>query len=68
MFFRILPVDAHTICSNRLHISLTKWKDNSNWLVNKFDTREDLIQALICSSFVPFYSGIMPPKYKGVVS
>lgn len=63
---RILPVDAHTICSNRLHISLTKWKDNRNWLVNTFDTREDLIQALICSSFVPFYSGIMPPKYKGV--
>ena len=27
-----------------------------------------LFQALNCSAFVPFYSGIIPPKYKGVVS
>jgi len=27
-----------------------------------------LLQALICSSFVPLYSGVLPPKYRGVVS
>jgi len=26
------------------------------------------LQALICSSFVPLYSGVLPPKYRGVVS
>ena len=25
-------------------------------------------QALLCSSFIPFYSGMIPPAYKGVVS
>jgi len=27
-----------------------------------------LLQALICSSFVPLYSGVLPPKFRGVVS
>ena len=25
-------------------------------------------KALICSSFIPCYSGFIPPKFKGVVS
>lgn len=44
---RILPVDAHKICSGRLNVSLTRWKDGKNWLVNTFDTREELIQVFI---------------------
>ena len=64
---RILPVDAHKICTDRLHVSITRWKDGKNFLVNKFESREDLIQALICSSFVPAYSGMVPPKFRGVV-
>jgi hypothetical protein len=64
---RILPVDAHKICSGRVHISITRWKDGKNFLVNQFDSREELIQALICSSFVPCYSGFIPPKFKGTV-
>ncbi|CAF4926953.1 unnamed protein product, partial [Rotaria socialis] len=27
--------------------------------------REELIQVLICSSFVPYWSGIIPPKFRG---
>jgi len=27
-----------------------------------------VLQALICTSFVPLYSGVLPPKYRGVVS
>lgn len=27
-----------------------------------------LFQALICSCFVPFYCGVIPPTYRGVVS
>jgi len=46
---------------------LTRWKDGKNVIVNQFDSREELIQALLCSSFVPCYSGFIPPKFKGVV-
>jgi hypothetical protein len=61
---RILPVDAHKICSNRVHISVTRWKDGKNFIINQFDSREELIQALVCSSFVPCYSGFVPPKFR----
>jgi len=66
--FRILPVDAHKICTDRLYVSITRWKDGKNFLISKFESREDLIQALICSSFVPGYSGMIPPKFRGTVS
>ena len=65
---RILPPNAHEICSGRLFISLTHWKDNKNVIINQYHTREELIQVLICSSFVPYWSGIIPPKFRGEVS
>lgn len=54
------------IASGRLHISLTRVSDRKNFIVSEFCTKDDLIDALICSSFVPLYSGILPPKYRGV--
>jgi patatin-like phospholipase domain-containing protein 2 len=64
---RILPPNAHEICSGRLFISLTRWKDNKNVIINQFHNREELIQVLICSSFVPYWSGIIPHKFRGEV-
>lgn len=61
-----LPDDAHTRVSGKLYISLTRVSDNKNVLASDFRSKEDLIDCLICSSFVPFYSGIFPPKFKGV--
>lgn len=37
-----------------------------NVIVSQFDTREELIQALLASSFIPIFSGLFPPKLKGV--
>ena len=65
---RILPPDAHEICSGRLYISLTRWKDNKNVIINQYHSREELIQVLICSSFVPYWSGIIPHRFRGEVS
>lgn len=50
-FVRILPVDAHKICSGRLHVSLTRWKDGKNVIVNQFDSREELIQVILKNKF-----------------
>lgn len=65
---RILPPNAHEICSGRLFISLTRWKDNKNVIVSQFQSREELVQVLVCSSFVPFWSGLIPPKFQNEVS
>ncbi|CAF1096163.1 unnamed protein product [Rotaria sp. Silwood1] len=62
---RILPPNAHELCSGRLFISLTRWKDNKNFIINHYHNREELIQVLICSSFVPYWSGIIPHKFRG---
>ncbi|KAL7673154.1 hypothetical protein ACOME3_008025 [Neoechinorhynchus agilis] len=61
----ILPSNAHSICSGRLHVSLTKWRETEHHMVSHFETREELIEVLVCSSFIPILSGLIPPKYKG---
>ncbi|XP_049928489.1 patatin-like phospholipase domain-containing protein 2 isoform X1 [Epinephelus moara] len=63
---RSLPEDAHVRASGKLCVSLTRVSDGKNVLVSEFDSREELIEALICSCFVPFYCGIIPPTYRGV--
>nr|CAB3262462.1 uncharacterized protein LOC100179837 [Phallusia mammillata] len=61
-----LPENAHELATGRLFISLTRLCDGKNVIVSDYKSREELIQVLICSCFVPFYSGVFPPKYRGV--
>lgn len=63
---KFLPPDAHERVNGRLHISLTRSHDGKNIIVSQFDSREDLLQALLCACFIPGFSGILPPKFKGV--
>jgi hypothetical protein len=42
---KILPEDAHLICSNRLSVSLTRCRDGQNLMVSNFDSKEELIQV-----------------------
>ncbi|MBN3312317.1 PLPL2 protein, partial [Atractosteus spatula] len=65
---RALPHDAHLLASGRLCVSLTRVSDGQNVLVSDFSSKEELIQALICSCFVPIYCGLIPPLFRGVVS
>uniref|UniRef100_A0A3Q3XJN8 PNPLA domain-containing protein n=1 Tax=Mola mola TaxID=94237 RepID=A0A3Q3XJN8_MOLML len=63
-----LPADAHLRASRRLCVSLTRLADGQNVLVSQFDSREELVQVLVCSCFFPVYCGFIPPSYRGVVS
>ncbi|XP_014240378.1 patatin-like phospholipase domain-containing protein 3 [Cimex lectularius] len=60
-----LPEDAHLLVNGKLHISLTRVNDGKNVLVSQFDSKEDLLQALLASAFVPIFSGFIPPKFHG---
>lgn len=64
-FERILPPNAHELASGRLHLSLTRISDLKNVIVSEFFSKEDLVEALIASSYVPFYSGFLPAKFRG---
>uniref|UniRef100_A0A3B3WXI2 triacylglycerol lipase n=1 Tax=Poecilia mexicana TaxID=48701 RepID=A0A3B3WXI2_9TELE len=63
---RDLPSDAHILASGRLCVSLTRVSDGENVLVSEFSSKEELIQALVCSCFIPIYCGLIPPSFKGV--
>ncbi|XP_052120170.1 1-acylglycerol-3-phosphate O-acyltransferase Pnpla3 [Frankliniella occidentalis] len=61
-----LPEDAHLRVSGKLHISLTRVYDGKNVIVSHFNSKEDLLQALMASAFVPIFSGFLPPKFHGI--
>ncbi|NXT94133.1 PLPL1 protein, partial [Anhinga rufa] len=61
-----LPPNAHQLVSGRLHVIITRVQDWRSIVVSEFASREDLIQALICSCFVPVWFGLLPPMYHGV--
>uniref|UniRef100_A0A183C2D8 PNPLA domain-containing protein n=1 Tax=Globodera pallida TaxID=36090 RepID=A0A183C2D8_GLOPA len=59
------PANAHILCNGRLFISATRARDYKNVIISEFDSREELIQAIICSCFIPFYCGLNAPYYRG---
>lgn len=61
----LLPADAHVCSSGHLYVSMTRFPDFKNVLVSDFESREELIQALVCSSFIPLYSGVVLPEFRG---
>ncbi|NXW22577.1 PLPL1 protein, partial [Circaetus pectoralis] len=63
---KYLPTNAHQLVSGKLHIILTRVHDWRSVVVSEFASREDLIQAVICSCFIPLYFGFLPPTYCGV--
>ncbi|TRY71352.1 hypothetical protein DNTS_008131 [Danionella cerebrum] len=66
LLYHVLPSDAHTLASGRLCVSLTRVLDGQNVLVSDFSSRDELIQALICTCFIPVYGGLIPPAFRGV--
>ncbi|XP_069612239.1 omega-hydroxyceramide transacylase-like isoform X1 [Ranitomeya imitator] len=61
-----LPDNAHLVATGRLNVALTRLSDGKNILVSDFKSKDEVIQALICSCFVPFYCGFVPPTFQGV--
>ncbi|XP_055483160.1 patatin-like phospholipase domain-containing protein 5 [Psammomys obesus] len=60
-----LPDNCHILASQRLGISVTRWYDGQNYIITDFATRDELIQALICTLYFPLYCGTIPPVFRG---
>ncbi|NXN68886.1 PLPL1 protein, partial [Himantopus himantopus] len=63
---KYLPTNAHQLVSGKLHVILTRLRDWKCVVVSEFASREELIQAITCSCFIPLYFGLLPPMYRGV--
>ncbi|GAA6087127.1 patatin-like phospholipase domain-containing protein 2 [Tachysurus ichikawai] len=66
MMSRVLPHDAYVKATGRLGISLTRVTDGENVLLSQFNSNDELIQACVCSAFIPVYCGLIPPSLQGV--
>nr|XP_020838614.1 patatin-like phospholipase domain-containing protein 5 [Phascolarctos cinereus] len=62
---KYLPDNVHELASQRMGISLTQWPAGKNVIITHFATRDELIQAVICSTYFPFYCGVIPPEFQG---
>ncbi|XP_033089577.1 1-acylglycerol-3-phosphate O-acyltransferase PNPLA3 isoform X1 [Trachypithecus francoisi] len=63
---KYLPANVHQLISGKICISLTRVSDGENVLVSDFRSKDEVVDALICSCFIPFYSGLIPPSFRGV--
>ncbi|NXO77760.1 PLPL1 protein, partial [Sitta europaea] len=63
---KFLPPNAHELVSGKLHIVLTRLHDWRSVPVSEFASKEELIQAVMCSCFVPLYLGFSPPTFRGL--
>nr|XP_023970557.1 omega-hydroxyceramide transacylase-like isoform X2 [Chrysemys picta bellii] len=61
-----LPENSHQLASGKLCISLTRLLDLQNVIISEYRSKEELIQAVICSCFLPIYCGFNPPSFQGV--
>uniref|UniRef100_A0A8C0WFS4 Acylglycerol transacylase n=1 Tax=Castor canadensis TaxID=51338 RepID=A0A8C0WFS4_CASCN len=61
-----LPSNVHQLISGKVGISLTRVSDGKNVLVSDFQSKDEVLEALMCSCFIPFYSGLIPPSFRGV--
>uniref|UniRef100_A0A8C6Y9L0 triacylglycerol lipase n=1 Tax=Naja naja TaxID=35670 RepID=A0A8C6Y9L0_NAJNA len=64
--YKNLPENSYKLLSEKLSISLTRVSDGENVLISDFNSKEEVVQALLCSSFVPIYCGLIPPSFRGV--
>ncbi|XP_037702565.1 1-acylglycerol-3-phosphate O-acyltransferase PNPLA3-like isoform X5 [Choloepus didactylus] len=62
-----LPDNIHQLISGKLCVSLTRVSDRENVLVSDFQSKEEVVDVLVCACFIPFYCGLIPPSFRGVV-
>ncbi|XP_017270524.1 patatin-like phospholipase domain-containing protein 2 [Kryptolebias marmoratus] len=61
-----LPSNAHRLATGRLGIAVTRLSDGKQVIISEFQSKEDVVQALLCSCFLPGYCGFLPPLFRGV--
>ncbi|XP_061827005.2 patatin-like phospholipase domain-containing protein 4 [Nerophis lumbriciformis] len=61
-----LPPDAHLLASGRLAVAVTRLDNGEHCVITEYLSKDDVIQALLSSCFVPGYCGMLPPSINGV--
>jgi len=65
-YFRtVFPANAYRDLRGRHHVSLTELPFFRNRLVTDFESDEEVLDALLCSSYIPGFTAAKPPKFRG---
>ncbi len=51
----ILPANAHELCTGRLRISVTRFRDMENVILDEFCTKDELIDVFFSLYFILLY-------------
>uniref|UniRef100_T1INB6 PNPLA domain-containing protein n=1 Tax=Strigamia maritima TaxID=126957 RepID=T1INB6_STRMM len=62
---KLLPENAHVLARNKTFISVTNVSQLKNSRFTDFESKEELIQCLMCSCFIPVYDGFRAPTFRG---
>ncbi|XP_037016596.2 1-acylglycerol-3-phosphate O-acyltransferase PNPLA3 [Artibeus jamaicensis] len=63
---RHLPANVHQLVSGRVGLSLTRVSDWENVVVSDFQSKDEVVDAVLCSCFIPIACGFIPPSFRGV--
>ncbi|XP_003742267.1 patanin-like phospholipase domain-containing protein [Galendromus occidentalis] len=59
-----MPEDAHIRSSGRLFVTVTNALTLESEIITNFESREELIDVLMASCFIPYFLGFVPPKVR----
>ncbi|XP_061664286.1 patatin-like phospholipase domain-containing protein 2 [Syngnathoides biaculeatus] len=63
---KYLPTDAHLLANGRLTVGVTRLDNGEYTVITEYHSKDDVVQTLLCSCFVPGYCGMQPPSLNGV--
>lgn len=62
----LLDEDAHKTCSSRFGLTFTNVKTLEWIFISEYKSRNDLIDAVVCATFIPIWSGsLIFPRFRG---
>ncbi|KAG9508783.1 Patatin-like phospholipase domain-containing protein 2 [Fragariocoptes setiger] len=64
-FDKRFPDNIHKRVNGRVGVSVTRVHDWTNQLVSYFESKHDLIDAIVCSCFIPLWAGLSVPTFRG---
>ena len=60
----LLPNDAHTRVNGKLRISITRLRGMESWIVDEYESKQELIEAVLASCYIPIYYE-RPARFRG---
>ena len=61
---QLLPENIHELANEKLHISATDVYTGKNVIIKNYRDKKEVIDAVITSTFIPYFSGLLPPRYR----